>query len=107
MAKDRSWVGKVAEQAWGATKWVAKEAVMPALEKAIPQGAGEVAHALNTGSAFTGATGFRAGSTVFSLAATAVGVFSAAFSALNFSDEVFSVADFSGKVFSALATCAD
>jgi hypothetical protein len=52
MAKDKSWVGKIAEKGLEGVGVVVREAIMPALEKTIPQGAGELAHALNTGSAY-------------------------------------------------------
>lgn len=63
MAKDQSWIGKVAEVAEAARVQVVEkvlttpliaiaEGVPQAIDKLVPQGAGELAHLLNTGSAY-------------------------------------------------------
>ena len=49
MAEEQSGLGG---KALDALKWLGREMVMPAAEKLIPQGAAEVAQALNTGQGY-------------------------------------------------------
>ncbi len=52
MAKDRTWIGKLADHLAGRVKDVPKEVYGHLTDRFLPQGAGELGHVLYTGSAY-------------------------------------------------------